>query len=381
MGGAGQATRDADDVPLVRPAPSRANRIWRGHAVVLVAIVGLLGAGLVAVAFLRHVATTRPGPRTASGHHRPLDLVVLDEENSSSDGVAADFPEDPCADLPYVRLDEVECSNLAKSAADPAACPEGIVYRASASNSSKLSVHIHSLRNLTAPETAGDYRHYRPAWTSGEFANGIHGDLFGSINLKAGSNVSVVLKAVDADDASRAIDLPVSAITFFDMDTGKDNVHAVEYVRVPSPIESYIVTNETEIRVSDDGQFTTFTATREGGGADNPTDPLRLTVLQKNRAVTITFKNSSEIRFEIGASEGTWNSARMFNFVLRPAMACAYTMLCPNGENMCSPDEAEQLTFDDPKNPIEIVRSGAHRPDKVARLALLLAAAAAPWCL
>lgn len=235
---------------------------------------------------------------------------------------------------------------------------------------------VHSIRDLLSSEAEGYDTDYAPAWTTGRLNNGIYGTHFGAVNLKAGRNVSLLLRLRDAA-TNESITVPEGAVTFFDLDAGAGSDHAVEFVRVPHPLTGYIVTNETEVNVTDDGDFLTFTATREGGGDDNPTDPLRLTSLQKNRAVTVLFGEKSELRFQVGSSGG--ERPRIFMFVLRPALACSYTMICPDGKDVCDLDAAEQVEFDDPRSPVEIVtvKSGARAPSAMARGVLLLLVAAA----
>merc|ERR1712150_107272 len=61
--------------------------------------------------------------------------------------------------------------------------------------------------------------------------------------------------------------------------------------------------------------------TTEGHFYDNPNDPLLLTAQQKNRAVTLEFKDMSQINFTIGSTPGS--ISRGFNFVGRPSLLCA----------------------------------------------------------
>merc|ERR1712039_607266 len=65
----------------------------------------------------------------------------------------------------------------------------------------------------------------------------------------------------------------------------------------------------------------TFTATKEGTGDDNPSDPLDLTEVQENKAVTVTFADKADINFEVGATAG--RRPRVFSFIFRPSLLCA----------------------------------------------------------
>merc|ERR1711948_173682 len=62
-----------------------------------------------------------------------------------------------------------------------------------------------------------------------------------------------------------------------------------------------------------------------GNGEDNPHDPLILTPLQKNRAVTFEYSHIKEFQFTIGCSEG--KTVRVFQFNVRPSLECAMTRL------------------------------------------------------
>merc|ERR1712113_665407 len=176
---------------------------------------------------------------------------------------------------------------------------------------------------------------------------------------KPGTNVSMKVHVVDPK-TGKAMKIPHAAFTFFDLDTGIDNNHSVEYLRVKGHAK-YFVSNETEINVThtSDG-YTVFKATKEGTGADNPSDPTKLTVLQKNRAVTFLYEDLEEIEFEAGATEG--QRPRVFSFVFRPSLLCAYTKM----------KDDKVLTATSKDSPIEPVPGGSHRHQSTAFLIGLL---------
>jgi len=98
----------------------------------------------------------------------------------------------------------------------------------------------------------------------------------------------------------------------------------VEYIRIKKP-DQYFLTKNTLLEVSegDDG-YVAFKATTNGNSADNPQDPLFLTVEQKNKAVTVRYKDVNKFEVELG-SEGYGGNYRGFIFVFRPTLLCAKT--------------------------------------------------------
>lgn len=233
-----------------------------------------------------------------------------------------------CGDMPFVPLEKVISSNLAKMGPDKDA-EEGMIFEAVTPkflqdmgvNASKLQVHIHSLASFDAEE--GNYaKNYHPAFKTGPYVNGIYGH-FANINIEQNETAFFIAHVYDAE-TKKDLSLPKAAITFFDLDTGKDNIKSVEHVKVAG-FKDYYVTNETEINVTTEGDFTVFTATKEGTGEDNPKTPTELTVQQKNRAVTLEFEDLTEFKFAVGVTPG--KTGRVFSFVFRPSLLCAKTKI------------------------------------------------------
>lgn len=249
-------------------------------------------------------------------------LIGLDEEVAAASG-------EGCDNLPFVKLTSVLSSNLGKKGPDMDA-EEGIIYNATAhhtgTNVSHLQIHIHSVSGSVMAASDGlDDKYdekYEPAFTHGQYVNGIFGK-FAVINVKQGESVILRAHAYDVDEG-KDIALPRSALSFFDLDTGKDNNHSVEHVKIAG-FKAYYVSNETEVDVTESDNFTEFTATTEGTGDDNPSVPIELTVQQKNRAVTVEFEDTESFMFEVGASPGM--TGRVFSFVFRPSLLCANTKL------------------------------------------------------
>lgn len=232
-----------------------------------------------------------------------------------------------CEGLPFVHLDKVISSNLGKQGPDTNAT-EGIIYAVTATNTGveakNLQIHVHSLASFDVKvenETSHDHD-YRPAFTTGQYVNGIYGK-FACVNVKQNTSLKLRAHAYDADK-KEDIALPHGAISFFDLDTGKDNILSVEHVTIKGHT-GYYLSNETEINVSHVDGYTVFTATKEGTGDDNPSDPVSLSPLQKDRAISIEFEDKSKIDWEVGVSAG--HTARVFSFVFRPSLLCAKTKI------------------------------------------------------
>jgi len=257
--------------------------------------------------------------------------------------------EEACKDFSFVRLTEEVSSNLGGDGPDKGE-EEGIKYKAEGFHmdldTDNLEVHLHATNEYHAhTEKEGSIidPEYKPAWPK---ENGIKGH-FGVVNIKPGSNVTLRVHAYD-NSKKKAIDWEKLAITFFDLDTGKDGTQCQEYIKIGG-FDHYFTTNETEINVSKmDGGDYLFKGTKEGDGDDNPDDPLQLTVLQKNRVVSFVFSKTKEVKFEIGASAG--KTARVFYFVLRPALRCAWTKM----------DDGSLMGQDSRNSPLAIVQGSAN---------------------
>lgn len=273
---------------------------------------------------------------------------------------------DVCEHLPFLRLMKKVSSNLGGDGPDKDA-EEGIIYKAKAFHmglaTDDLEVHLHATNEYHGHhKKEGDKvedfdPEYKPAWPK---ENGIDGH-FASVNIKPGSNVTL---RVHAYDATKKKDLQMEkfAMTFFDLDTGINNTHSIEYVHL-SGFDNYFTTNETEVNVSqlEDGSYV-FKATKEGNGDDNPKDPLLLTPLQKNRVVSFIWSDVEEVKFEIGATKG--KTARVFDFALRPALRCAWTKM---------PDK-NMIAADSPDSPLTILKGSANGAAPGLAMAIITAA-------
>mmetsp|Transcript_49087 Transcript_49087/g.110419 ORF Transcript_49087/g.110419 Transcript_49087/m.110419 type:complete len:358 (-) Transcript_49087:191-1264(-) len=254
-----------------------------------------------------------------------------------------------CEDLPFVRLMDVVSSNLGGAGPDTDK-EEGIIYQVKAyrlglDSADDVQLHLHANSEFSGHDkTEGSdiEPDYKPAWPK---KNGISGH-FGSINIKPGTNVTCRVHLYNTTSKEDMM-VPTIAMTFYDLDTGRDATHSVEYLTIGG-FKNYFLTNKSELNVTtNEDDTTTFRATKEGNGDDNPDDPITLTVLQKNRVVSFEFENTDEVKFQVGASPG--RTARVFNFVVRPALRCAWTKM--EDGNLIASNSAEQ--------PISILKGGA----------------------
>lgn len=274
------------------------------------------------------------GGKTVSRHGTvvaPSRIVGLDTEELPS-------IVDPCSHLPTIRLDKVKHSNLGNSG--PAEGEEGIIYGTSTLHEGldkkDVELHLHALDAVTNERAGEKYHpHYTAPWPK---ANGINGH-FGVINVASGQSVKLQVHAAVKDDDGKYNDVRLgkAAITFFDLDAGLNGNQSVEFIRVRNNFASYWLTNTTEVQVDEGEEYTKFAASKRGTGTDNPANPIKLTPLQKNRAVTVSYDDIDHIEIEVGASEG--KTVRVFQFTVRPALACAQTEM-PNGDLLAWDDEA-----------------------------------------
>jgi len=232
-------------------------------------------------------------------------IVLASDEDASNEGM--------CDQYPFIRLQKNSHNNLGGVGPDEG--KEGIYLLAtlmrtgSGHDNQTVEIQIHATSPYTPPA---------PGWAK---LNGIDGH-FARINIKHGTNVSFEISAHNLS-SEEIISLPKAGMSFFDLDTGVDGNHSVEYVTVANFTHSYITKKSELLETKNADGSTTFTATREADGTDNPEDPLFLTMMQKHKSVTLEFENVEKIPVTIGASDG--KTHRVFMFTARPVLRCAQT--------------------------------------------------------
>jgi len=216
--------------------------------------------------------------------------------------------EDPCADHPMIKLTKVVHNNLGGKGPDTG--PEGLVYEAENVVPGKTPEPLLLVINASNSDIDTDPN-----------ANGFHGK-YARIAAKGGTHIDTTFELLKKETREPAIIRELD-ITFFDLDTHSTG-NALEYVQLDG-FQQYFLTKNTQVehKEGSDG-YTSFRATKAGGSNDNPTDPLLLTVEQKDKAVTIRYIDAHTFHVKFGA-EGANHQHRWFNFVFRPSLLCAKT--------------------------------------------------------
>jgi len=216
---------------------------------------------------------------------------------------------DPCDGKPQIKLSRTLHSNLGNKGPDTG--DEGIVFPGVNMQPGNPNQDVLVVVNATNNDVDSA-------------SNGMWGKYAG-ISAKGGTKVHANFSLLDKNSRNPVI-LRELDITFFDLDRHGEG-QEVEYIRIKKP-DQYFLTKPTlvEATESDDG-YVTFKATKNGNAADNPADPLLLTVEQKQKAVTVVYKDTNKFEVEMG-SEGIRNDPnyRGFIFVFRPSLLCARTI-------------------------------------------------------
>jgi len=263
-------------------------RSWRFFALAG-ALQGLIIVGAILIAILTH--------RNRQGR-------LAGDSASELFSAATRLDDNPCASFPYLRLEKLVQNNLGGKGPDRG--EEGLVFKAV---DVARSVHRPVLLKVNAKSG------YRP-WDSKD--NGFSGE-YASINLVSGSSVDleISLRHVDTDDL---VHLPVGALTFFDLNTGKNNT-SIESVTI-SGFEEAKLSMSSELMQSKNGDGTSAFSGSTYGSSDNPTDLQFLTEQQRSRAVTLMFKDLDRpIPVTLSATAGV--GPRSFTFAGRPSVLCA----------------------------------------------------------
>jgi len=107
-------------------------------------------------------------------------------------------------------------------------------------------------------------------------------------------------------------------MTFFDLDTDLHG-RCQEVVKIGNSHE-HMLTEHTKIQVTQSGRTLSFKGTIYGNISDNPKHPRTMTKLQKDKSFSVSFKDTSNLYFELGARDGY--CPRLFNFVPEPSLLC-----------------------------------------------------------
>jgi len=287
-----------DDVAVLRSAKGP----WTTGSKMLAIIAGIAMSGIAVVALVRHSSME-------AVHAEVDDMDAFSQLSESGD---CGVQEKACDELPQIKITKVEHSNLGK-VTDPAGV-EGLVYSGMNMHPGHESEEVLVVINATNAESVAESKTTGSIW--GKYLGiAAHGGKFVHADFKIVNGATrdpVIIRELD--------------ITWFDLDKHAD-AKEVEYVRIKKPTNGlqYFLTKNTLVKVSEEGEYYKFTATKEGNAADNPSDPLLLTAEQKNKAVTIKFEDVSQFSVEVG-STGEAGGMRGFIFVFRPSLLCAQTI-------------------------------------------------------
>jgi len=144
----------------------------------------------------------------------------------------------------------------------------------------------------------------------------------GKINVRGGRTVRVRFQFFDKETRNPK-KIPKFAFTFYDLDqqaAGKEE----EFVKIYN-YQSAVKTIGSEVShtLDDITDTATFASSKPGGWKDNPSDPMTLNQQQKNRAVTVTFAQTSGFEADLG-NTGQKVSSRSHRGVLFAPKATLY---------------------------------------------------------
>lgn len=279
------------DFPPVHP--HQPTRTWIQSHRKLVIMVGMVVATMAIVAAVSNGKID--ATRAVTGH---MDAITLLEAG------------DPCANFPRIRLGEPTHNNLAGKGPDDGA--EGIVYPATDLTPGQPPRDLILVVNAMNSDATTDPR-----------VNGMKGK-YGIVSSKGGTKLDCVFSFFDAKTQAPVV-LREIDISFFDLDTHTSG-HAAEYVKLLGldSFAQYVTTKDPLIDTIAESDGVKFLATSVGTADDNPSDPLLLTVKQKQKAVTVKYFDTHKFEVQFG-SDGANDQHRWFQFVLRPSLLCAKT--------------------------------------------------------
>lgn len=145
---------------------------------------------------------------------------------------------------------------------------------------------------------------------------------FGYISVTAPSSPQFKFRLVETGTYI-PMPLPKFYFTFFDLDTGNPNVTGAgrEMVTVRGH-SAYWAGPNTELNITELGNgSTSFEATVFGTRADNPKDPMQMTELAQNRAITLEFTNTAEFYASYDVSPGAMTIGRDVFFAGKSQLA------------------------------------------------------------
>jgi len=235
------------------------------------------------------------------------------------------------AAVQFVAEDEDERPDPICVAGAPECAPEEVCTKAVKMNT--LTVSHNNLGGVGPDAGAEEIRYSNAAvingkavdlvlTTDGTFTSSkpsVNGNAgaFGRLNVKCGTSVTVSMKVVDGETGNPVV-LDAVALTWYDLDEGKKSKGRATVTTCGST--GAIVSENTELTVEREGDCSSATSSVAGTGKDNPTSPHHLDSLQISRAVTLPFKQVSEMSSTLSLAKGF--KGRNFLFAIEPSVAC-----------------------------------------------------------
>eukprot|EP00440_Ansanella_granifera_P040907 gb/GFBE01044357.1/.p1 GENE.gb/GFBE01044357.1/~~gb/GFBE01044357.1/.p1 ORF type:complete len:537 (+),score=121.69 gb/GFBE01044357.1/:1-1611(+) len=172
-------------------------------------------------------------------------------------------------------------------------CPDGDCFQLV-----KIELHAQSPYNFAKP-----------------YMNGMQGK-FAAITLDTGASVDVQLLLRDYH-TDEILSVPFIPLSVYDLDENSDGSgreYVIAHTEHTSTLRQSAKVIHTKI-----GTSHAYEAEEGQGMAQNPTDPIHLTLDQQARSVAFNFVKPKEVRFTLGSMKGP--ALRMFSFSLYNALS------------------------------------------------------------
>merc|ERR1712166_552985 len=149
---------------------------------------------------------------------------------------------------------------------------------------------------------------------------------FGQVNVYDNTGVTLKFSLVEGgtDTPFEVKENEKILFSVFDLDRNKNKPLEHEYVQFNTPVASYSVPEDTTIEIFGEASKGTLFAqsTRPGDASDNPTDPLRMTKLQMQSTMTVTYVGLSSWEILFGDENGGARGGRNVLFAGRAQGNC-----------------------------------------------------------
>merc|ERR1712008_161223 len=195
---------------------------------------------------------------------------------------------------------------------------ESLVYRAQAFRQGRPPQDV-ELRVRVKPGSS-----YTPA---DHEKNGLHHGDYGAISLKSGSSTSLLF-SFHNPTTQAPLEVDDVSLTFYNLHVEE----STQYVEATG-YATMTVMSHSEVKCTKDGDLTRFAGTCPGTEQDEPANPAALTLMQKNRAVTLGYNRAQMAELTFGTTAASDSDSR-FLFVAKPALLCAALGVNPEADNI-----------------------------------------------